>query len=293
MKKSLTVKEMVESQRFIIDILRDDDKTKNKECLKRVNLTNLLLLYITDNYLKNNSIDKRQRKVCRKIMVDMSLQSQKIKTDSIYEKKIIFKRYEDLYKLFSRPYLLKTLILEDKEVFSYDILNRMKDRLQKEDDISIDFNKKLADFVISRLPDHDIYPDSFKQESSLYYDLYAKLAILNIMSSYNVTKDNYEEFKNDILSLKYMIENKFTIFYDEAIDYVKYRSIELYKELLKRTEDIASYIISLDKLVKTLDLSDIKTYKDMVNNNSEKFGILDIVEEAIVFVLFEAYKNSK
>lgn len=293
MKKSLTVKEMVESQRFIIDILRNDDKTNNKEYLKRVNLTNLLLLYITDNYLKNNSIDKRQRKVCRKIMVDMSLQSQKIKTDSIYEKKIIFKRYEDLYKLFSRPYLLKTLILEDKEVFSYDILNRMKDRLQKEDDISIDFNKKLADFVISRLPDHDVYPDSFKQESSLYYDLYAKLAILNIMSSYNVTKDNYEEFKNDILSLKYMIENKFTIFYDEAIDYVKYRSIELYKELLKRTEDIASYIISLDKLVKTLDLSDTKTYKDMVNNNSEEFGILDIVEEAIVFVLFEAYKNSK
>lgn len=293
MKKSLTVKEMVESQRFIIDILRDDDKTKNKEYLKRVNLTNLLLLYITDNYLKNNSIDKRQRKVCRKIMVDMSLQSQKIKTDSIYEKKIVFKRYEDLYKLFSRPYLLKTLILEDKEVFSYDILNRMKDRLQKEDDISIDFNKKLADFVISRLPDHDVYPDSFKQESSLYYDLYAKLAILNIMSSYNVTKDNYEEFKNDILSLKYMIENKFTIFYDEAIDYVKYRSIELYKELLKRTEDIASYIISLDKLVKTLDLSDTKTFKDMVNNNSEKFGILDIVEEAIVFVLFESYKNSK
>lgn len=293
MKKSLTVKEMVESQRFIIDILRNDDKTNNKEYLKRVNLTNLLLLYITDNYLKNNSIDKRQRKVCRKIMVDMSLQSQKIKTDSIYEKKIIFKRYEDLYKLFSRPYLLKTLILEDKEVFSYDILNRMKDRLQKEDDISIDFNKKLADFVISRLPDHDVYPDSFKQESSLYYDLYAKLAILNIMSSYNVTKDNYEEFKNDILSLKYMIENKFTIFYDEAIDYVKYRSIELYKELLKRTEYIASYIISLDKLVKTLDISDTKTYKDMVNNNSEKFGILDIVEEAIVFVLFEAYKNSK
>lgn len=293
MKKSLTVKEMVESQRFIIDILRNDDKMKNNEYLKRVNLTNLLLLYITDNYLKNNSIDKRQRKVCRKIMVDMSLQSQKIKTDSIYEKKIIFKRYEDLYKLFSRPYLLKTLILEDKEVFSYDILNRMKDRLQKEDDISIDFNKKLADFVISRLPDHDVYPDSFKQESSLYYDLYAKLAILNIMSSYNVTKDNYEEFKNDILSLKYMIENKFTIFYDEAIDYVKYRSIELYKELLKRTEYIASYIISLDKLVKTLDISDTKTYKDMVNNNSEKFGILDIVEEAIVFVLFEAYKNSK
>lgn len=293
MKKSLTVKEMVESQRFIIDILRNDDKMKNNEYLKRVNLTNLLLLYITDNYLKNNSIDKRQRKVCRKIMVDMSLQSQKIKTDSIYEKKIIFKRYEDLYKLFSRPYLLKTLILEDKEVFSYDILNRMKDRLQKEDNISIDFNKKLSDFVISRLPDHDVYPDSFKQESSLYYDLYAKLAILNIMSSDNVTKDNYEEFKNDILSLKYMIENKFTIFYDEAIDYVKYRSVELYKELLKRTEDIASYIISLDKLVKTLDISDTKTYKDMVNNNSEKFGILDIVEEAIVFVLFEAYKNSK
>lgn len=293
MKKSLTVKEMVESQRFIIDILRNDDKTNNKEYLKRVNLTNLLLLYITDNYLKNSSIDKRQRKVCRKIMVDMSIQSQKIKTDSIYEKKIIFKRYEDLYKLFSRPYLLKTLISEDKEVFSYDILNRMKDRLQKEDDISIDFNKKLADFVISRLPDHDVYPDSFEQESSLYYDLYAKLAILNIMSSDNVTKDNYEEFKNDILSLKYMIENKFTIFYDEAIDYVKYRSVELYKELLKRTEDIASYIISLDKLVKTLDLSDTKTYKDMVNNNSEKFGILDIVEEAIVFVLFEAYKNSK
>lgn len=293
MKKSLTVKEMVKSQRCIIDILRNDDKMKNNEYLKRVNLTNLLLLYITDNYLKNNSIDKRQRKVCRKIMVDMSIQSQKIKTDSIYEKKIIFKRYEDLYKLFSRPYLLKTLISEDKEVFSYDILNRMKDRLQKEDDISIDFNKKLADFVISRLPDHDVYPDSFKQESSLYYDLYAKLAILNIMSSDNVTKDNYEEFKNDILSLKYMIENKFTIFYDEAIDYVKYRSVELYKELLKRTEDIASYIISLDKLVKTLDLSDTKTYKDMVNNNSEKFGILDIVEEAIVFVLFEAYKNSK
>nr|DAY65812.1 MAG TPA: hypothetical protein [Caudoviricetes sp.] len=293
MKKSLTVKEMVESQRFIIDILRNDDKMKNNEYLKRVNLTNLLLLYITDNYLKNNSIDKRQRKVCRKIMVDMSIQSQKIKIDSIYEKKIIFKRYEDLYKLFSRPYLLKTLISEDKEVFSYDILNRMKDRLQKEDDISIDFNKKLADFVISRLPDHDVYPDSFEQESSLYYDLYAKLAILNIMSSDNVTKDNYEEFKNDILSLKYMMENKFTIFYDEAIDYIKYRSIELYKELLKRTEDIASYIISLDKLVKTLDLNDTKTYKDMVNNNSEKFGILDIVEEAIVFVLFESYKNSK